>query len=185
MHRHVPLVHFALLAVIASACAELGSPTAPSSSTHASRSSATSVDAQTRGAASMPGPDACNKDTTAPSLFVELSETRLWPANHRLVAITAAVSVTDECDPDPKVILLSVESSEEDDGLGGWDRPNDVQNANVGTDDRAFSLRAERSMGGFGREYSVVYQATDAEGNSISFGPITVLVPVKANQPSL
>lgn len=106
-------------------------------------------------------------DTTPPDLQVTLSPDSLWPPNHSMRPVTATITVTDDFDPNPQVILLSIESNEPDSGTGGGDQPNDIQEAAAGTDDRSFSLRAERLGSGNGRIYTVKYQARDAAGNTI------------------
>ncbi len=88
-------------------------------------------------------------DVTPPKIAVSLSPNSLWPPNHKLVPITANLVVTDECDPNPTVTLLSVSSNEPDNGLGDGDTANDIVGAGTGTDDRAFQVRAERSGTGF------------------------------------
>ena len=105
-------------------------------------------------------------DRTPPQLTVTLSPTALWPPNHRMVEVVATVTVTDDHDPHPAVTLLSITSSEPDNGLGDGDTANDIQGADLGTDDRSFLLRAERSGTGPGRVYTVTYQARDAAGNA-------------------
>jgi hypothetical protein len=107
-------------------------------------------------------------DTTPPTLEVAPSETTLWAPNHKLVDITATITAIDACDPAPFVTLVSIVSSEPDDARGDGHTAGDVQGADVGTDDRAFQLRAERS--GLTREriYRVTYQATDGSGNTTS-----------------
>ena len=119
------------------------------------------------------------KDTIPPVLTLSLSPTMLWPPNHKLVPITATITVTDVCDPHPTVKLVSIKSSEPDNGLGDGDTTEDIQGAKFGTDDLSFLLRAERRGGGPGRTYTVIYEATDASGNS-SQNKATVTVP--ANQ---
>ena len=104
-------------------------------------------------------------DTTAPDLQVALSESTLWTPNHKLVDITATISVVDGCDASPAVTLASIVSSEPDDGRGDGRTTGDVQGAEIGTDDRAFQLRAERSGLTGERIYVVTYQATDGSGN--------------------
>lgn len=107
-------------------------------------------------------------DVTPPELTVELTPDSIWPPNHKMREITAAITVVDECDPNPQVRLVSIESSEADNGLGDGDTANDIQDAALGTDDRVFSLRSERSgQAGF-RVYSIVYEASDASGNTTS-----------------
>jgi len=105
-------------------------------------------------------------DHTPPTLTVTLSPTLLWPPNHQLQQVTATITVTDDHDPHPTVTLVSITSSEPDNGLGDGDTPNDIQQADFGTDDRQFLLRAERSGTGPGRTYTVTYAATDAAGNA-------------------
>jgi hypothetical protein len=106
------------------------------------------------------------EDVTPPSLTISLTPESLWPANHQLAAVNANVLVSDDTDPHPTVTLVSVTSSEPDDGLGDGDTANDIQGAAPGTDDREFLLRAERSGKGGGRTYTVTYQARDAAGNT-------------------
>ena len=96
--------------------------------------------------------------------------------NHKMMAITAMITVADACDPAPSVELLSITSSDPDNGAGDADTPNDIQEANVGTNDREFSVRAERSGNVGGRVYTVTYEATDTIGNSTE-ASATVTVP--------
>ena len=105
-------------------------------------------------------------DHTPPRLTVTLSPTVLWPPNHQLQDVAATLVVTDDHDPHPTVRLVSITSSEPDNGLGDGDTPNDIQSADFGTDDRQFQLRAERSGTGSGRIYTVTYEARDAAGNA-------------------
>jgi hypothetical protein len=106
------------------------------------------------------------QDTTPPSLIVSLTPDVLWPPAHQLVPIAAQITVTDACDAAPDVTLVSIVSSEPDNGLGDGDTSGDIQEASIGTDDRAFLLRAERSGSGTGRVYTVTYRAVDHSGNS-------------------
>jgi hypothetical protein len=105
-------------------------------------------------------------DTAAPQITVVLSQAVLWPPNHKLVPITAAVSVTDRCDPAVSFQLVSITSSEPDNGQGDGDTTGDIQDAAPGTPDTTFLLRAERSGPGGGRLYTIVYRATDGAGNT-------------------
>jgi hypothetical protein len=115
-------------------------------------------------------------DTVAPQISVTLSEDMLWPPNHQLVPVMATVAVTDRCDPAVSFQLVSIASNEPDDGGGDGDTTGDIQDAAVGTPDTTFLLRAERSGGGGGRIYTVVYRATDGSGNS-SLAAAFVRVP--------
>lgn len=105
------------------------------------------------------------RDSTSPSLSVSLAPNALWPPNHKLVNVTASIQVSDTCDVSPDVELVSILSNEADNGLGDGDTSDDIQGASYRTDDRVFSLRAERSGNGVGRVYTVTYRATDASGH--------------------
>jgi hypothetical protein len=71
---------------------------------------------------------------------------------------------------------VSVTSSVPDNGLGDGDTAGDIAGAATGSDDRSFSVRAERAGNGPGRTYTVVYEATDASGNTAQ-ATATVVVP--------
>ena len=106
------------------------------------------------------------EDTTAPVLTVSLSPAELHPPNHKMFEVTTTIDATDGCDSSPEVVLLSITSNEPDNGDGDGNTDGDIAGAELGTDDRAFFLRAERSGQGSGRVYTVTYVATDASGNS-------------------
>jgi len=110
-------------------------------------------------------------DTTPPTISVSVSPDVLWPPNHKMVEITATVTVGDVCDSEPTVVLTSIESNEPDNGKG-----NDIEGAEFGTEDYTFLLQAERDGSGGGRIYTITYTATDASGNS-DIGSATVTVP--------
>lgn len=112
------------------------------------------------------------EDTTPPVIDVVLNRDALWPPNHKLVPITAEVTVTDICDPNPTYVLTSVESNEPDNGLGDGDTEGDI----VIHDDDNIELRAERAGGGDGRTYTLIYTAMDASGNTAS-DTVFVIVP--------
>jgi hypothetical protein len=116
------------------------------------------------------------QDTKAPTLNVIVTPNLLWPANHEIVDIAATIQVGDICDANPTVRLLSIASSEPDNGLGDGDTAQDIQNAAFGTDDRLFSLRAERSGKGPGRFYAITYEAIDHSGNA-TLASVQVKVP--------
>ena len=108
-----------------------------------------------------------------------LSPTTLWPPNHKFQNVTATIAVTDNCDPNPTVTLVSITSNEPETGfLGNGDKGPDIEGAALGTDDRTFSLRSERGTGGqsTGRVYTITYRATDASGNTRDV-TATVTVP--------
>jgi hypothetical protein len=115
-------------------------------------------------------------DTTPPQLSVSVSPAQLWPPNHKLRPVTATITVTDTCDANPVIRLVSITSNEADNGAGDGNTTGDIQGAAFGTDDRAFLLRAERSGNGNGRIYTITYSATDASGNT-TLSQATVTVP--------
>lgn len=104
-------------------------------------------------------------DTTPPQIDVSVSPDLLWPPNHKMVPIQANVTVTDNC-PGVSFELQSITSNEPDNGKGDGNTINDIQNADVGTPDIEFDLRAERSGKGSGRIYTVTYTAGDNGNNS-------------------
>jgi hypothetical protein len=116
-------------------------------------------------------------DTRPPALSLRTSPPVLWPPNHQLRAIDIAAEATDACGG-ASVALVSVTSSEPDDAPGADDGSTvgDIAGADIGTADRAVSLRAERDGRGPGRTYTLLYRATDASGNSATT-QATVLVP--------
>ena len=102
-------------------------------------------------------------DVSAPTFDLALSPNLLWPPDHKFVEITATITSTDNCDRSPVVTLVSITSNEP-----ANNKDPDIQDAVFGTDDRAFSLRAERdtSHGSSGRIYTVTYRVTDKAGNA-------------------
>ncbi|MBI1956722.1 MAG: hypothetical protein HYS38_10040 [Acidobacteria bacterium] len=122
------------------------------------------------------------RDSTPPTLSVLLTPKVLWPPNHLLSPVTASIQLNDTCDASPSVKLVSITSNEPDNGLGDGDTPIDIDGAAFNTDDRSFSLRAERSAKGSGRAYTVTYRATDAAGNTAD-ASAQVTVPLDQRKP--
>ena len=106
-------------------------------------------------------------DAEPPTITMSVSPTQLWPPNHKMRAISAAVQVADNC-PGVTYALTSITSNEADNGLGDGDMPNDIQNADYNSADLAFRVRAERAGMGSGRIYTVTYTATDGANNQTS-----------------
>ena len=124
------------------------------------------------------------QDVSAPILHLTVSPEYLWPPEHKFSEVTVTITVEDNCDTDPAISLVSIESNEpEEDFLGNGDKGPDVMDASFGTDDRTFSLRAERATANHatGRIYTITYEATDASGNTGS-ASVTVLVPISSTQ---
>ena len=115
-------------------------------------------------------------DTLPPTLSVAPDPDLLWPPNHKLQDVHVDVLAFDACDASPTVALVDLFSSEPDDGTGDGNTAGDIQDAELGTDDVDFALRAERSGPGDGRTYTAVYQVTDHAGNQTEADAL-VLVP--------
>jgi hypothetical protein len=105
-------------------------------------------------------------DTTPPTTSIALDRHSLWPPNHKLVTVFAEVLVVDICDANPTFALMSIESSEAENGGGDGNTAPDIVGADTGTPDTQFQLRAERSGQGDGRAYTILYQGADASGNT-------------------
>ena len=105
-------------------------------------------------------------DTTPPQLVLAAQPSSLWPPNHSMRDVHVRADVVDACTPPGTIqpILVSASSSEPDNGLGDGDTENDIQGADLGTPDHDVMLRAERSGGGPGRVYTLVYSVADATG---------------------
>jgi hypothetical protein len=111
-------------------------------------------------------------DVRPPALAVALSPATIWPADNKLVPVSATFPVKeDEFDNLPEIRLESVTANEPLD-------PDDVRDASYGLDDRYLRLRAKRN-GSTDRIYTVTYSATDASGNQ-AIATATVTVPANA-----
>ena len=109
-------------------------------------------------------------DTIPPTLTITPTPATLWPPNNKMVAVTVAITVKDDYDPQPEIKLESITSSE-------VLAPGEIQGAVLGSDDRQFSLAAEREGSNLaGRVYTLTYSATDGSGNK-STASTTVTVP--------
>ena len=109
-------------------------------------------------------------DTTPPSLSVTISPNKLWPANDKLVPVTATITVKDDYDPAPEIMLVSITANE-------TLTLEDAKDVKPGTDDRQFQLRAKREgKNKTGRIYTITYSATDGSGNKAT-ASATVTVP--------
>ena len=97
------------------------------------------------------------EDTTPPVISsVSSIPNVLWPPNHKMVPVEVRVSATDACDEAPVCSIISIESSEPDDGMA---------DSNI-TGDLTAYLRAERLGTGSSRVYTMVVECTDTAGSS-------------------
>jgi hypothetical protein len=108
------------------------------------------------------------EDTTPPEFTLSVSPDVLWPVNHKMVLITPSWEVSDNCDEQVAVSLVSI-TIEDDDGGSG----DDIV---VDSNDSSIYLRAERRGTGSGRIYTIIYRAVDDSGN-VTLGSATVTVP--------
>ena len=105
-------------------------------------------------------------DATPPTFMVALTPS-VTLENDRLVPIAATITVNDDYDPQPEIKLESISVSEVYEA-------GDIQDANLGTDDRQFLLKAENE-GKLARIYTVTYSATDGSGNkALASATVTV-----------
>ncbi|MBW2663014.1 MAG: hypothetical protein JRD93_13715 [Deltaproteobacteria bacterium] len=118
-------------------------------------------------------------DSTSPSISVVATPDMLWPPNHKMKSVTMVVTIEDNCDPAPEVVLTSVVSNEldEDPSEGDGYTINDIQDADIGTEDYEISLRSERNGEGSGREYTINYMVIDSSGNTATANAV-VTVPL-------
>jgi len=107
------------------------------------------------------------EDTQPPVVRVKAEPRYLWPPNHALREVEVTVRVRDACGngDDVDVELVEARSNEPDNGQGDGNTVNDIQGADLGSDDRSVRLRAERSGKGNGRVYTLSYRVSDAADN--------------------
>ncbi len=103
---------------------------------------------------------------------INANPNQLWPPNHKMVPVTVAVDVSDNCNAAPVCKITSVSSDEPENGLGDGDTAPDWEI----TGNLTAKLRAERSGKGDGRQYTLAVECTDSSGNSSS-GSVNVTVP--------
>ncbi|PYI52854.1 OmpL47-type beta-barrel domain-containing protein [Paenibacillus flagellatus] len=115
-------------------------------------------------------------DRTAPELIVSADPGVLRPPNHKPVPIHVDVRAADSLSGLLDYRLVSIASDEPDDGTGDGGTSDDVGEAEFGSADTDFTLRAERSGRGDGRKYTIVYEARDLAGN-VRTAETTVRVP--------
>jgi hypothetical protein len=117
-------------------------------------------------------------DTTPPEFSVTAAPAAITHPNHRMVAVELDVVTRDACG-DVGVLLTGADSNAPP--HPGKGRPGflaDIQDAELGTDDRAVRLRAEGNPKVPPRVYTLTYSATDESGNeSLARVEVPVLEP--------
>lgn len=107
-------------------------------------------------------------NTVAPTLNVVLDKETLWPANNKLVKVTATVETDVELS---QVELLSITPSI---AVGSYESM--VQEADFGTFDTEFKLLAKKAKGKEPLVYTITYRAIDQAGN-VTEASVNVTVP--------
>lgn len=87
---------------------------------------------------------------------LSVSQTALWPPNHKMHDITLSYTATDNCVGNP-LITVTVESNEPVNGTGDGDTSPDWEVI----DDHHIRLRAERAANGNGRIYTITVTVDD------------------------
>ncbi|WP_309895153.1 hypothetical protein [Archangium sp.] len=119
------------------------------------------------------------QDTTPPDLGVSVAPVCLWPPNHRFALFKLgkqlSVGLSDACDAEPEVKIISVKSDEPADAPGSGSTDPDVRFGPT-----TACVRAERTGTGVGRHYTVELEARDDSGN-VSRNSVRVFVPHDAS----
>ncbi len=104
-------------------------------------------------------------DTQPPVVRAKADPFFLWPPNHKMIQVEVRLRIRDACSgkDDFDVELIDAKSSEPDNGTGDGNTTNDIQNADIGSDDRDVMLRAERKGNGNGRVYTLTYRVKDGD----------------------
>ena len=111
-------------------------------------------------------------DTTPPVISsVTTTPNSIWPPRHQMVDVSVRVAASDDSGETPVCAVLSVASSEPDNGNGDGDTSSDTEV--VGPDH--VRVRAERSGPSGARVYTVTAQCTDGSGNAATgVGTVTI-----------
>ncbi|RIX50101.1 hypothetical protein D3P08_21365 [Paenibacillus nanensis] len=121
-------------------------------------------------------------DKTAPTLELALNRYTLSPANHKMVPIRAIVEGSDAGAGIESIQLTSITVSDFKHSPKSKPHESDIQNAEYGTYDTAFQLRAEIAGKGSERHYTILYTATDKAGNqSTATAVVKVIKHKKGN----
>jgi hypothetical protein len=113
------------------------------------------------------------QDTSAPVIArIAATPDVLRSPNHKMVAVTIAVTATDQSDAAPVARITKVTSNEPENDTGDGDTAPDW----TITGPLTLNLCAERSGRGNGRSYKIIIEVADRFGN-VAYGFATVSVP--------
>lgn len=106
-----------------------------------------------------------NIDKTAPTLEISVDKTKLWPATHKMVPVTASINASDATSGFNSVSLTSITSNEilQSDDIRSVDYNTPITDSTT-----LFELRAERFGKGGARVYTITFTASDKAGNVIT-----------------
>jgi len=101
-------------------------------------------------------------DTTPPTIrSLTATPSNIWPVNHKIVDVTIAADVVDNCDTAPVTRIVSVASNQPINGPGDGNTTPDWEL----TGNLTLKLRAERTNNQ-DRTYTLTVTSTDASGNT-------------------
>jgi probable HAF family extracellular repeat protein len=111
-------------------------------------------------------------DTTPPVISsVTTTPNSIWPPRHQMVDVSVRVVASDDSGETPVCSVLSVASSEPDNGEGDGNTASDTQVVGPGS----VRVRAERSGPVVNRVYTVTVQCSDGSGNvAAGVGTVTI-----------
>lgn len=120
-------------------------------------------------------------DTTAPVITLDPNRPMsMWPPDHNYQSFTVTdfvLSASDNCDPNvdvSDVYITKITSDEAENGAGDGNTLNDIT---IAANCKDFQLRAERSVVGDGRVYTIHFKVVDSNGN-VGTATATVIVPI-------
>jgi HYR domain len=100
-------------------------------------------------------------DNTPPVVTVTANPSTLWPPDGKMVNVTLTIVATDNRDPNPVSLILSVTTNQPENGTGDGNTTPDW----IITGPNTLQLRAERA-GNNDRIYTITVLTTDDAGNS-------------------
>jgi hypothetical protein len=119
-------------------------------------------------------------DQTNPLLDFTFDQSIITDKNHKLIPIKVAVKAEDSFSGIASLELVSVVSNQEDNGSGDGNTTQDIQEAEIGTNDTEFYIRAE-TTGNKDRIYTITYKATDYAGNIVFVSKDIVVKATEGN----
>jgi hypothetical protein len=108
-------------------------------------------------------------DATPPTVACSVTPATIWPPNHKMVPVTATVTVADALSGRAGFTLVSATANE-------GNPATDIQGFSPGSSSTKGYVRAERLGTGNGRIYTLTYRGRDVAGNTKTCSA-TVTVP--------